>query len=383
MKNTGKVILLMFALLIILVSSGCQNKNKELDQEGAILSDENENNASVLKDESEKEGELHADAISYIMHSSEEIYLEYLGGSNILIFISAENRSEILDFFKTAKMSAGENDKSSDERSLEEGNFVLHIKNKGINMYIGDEYFVLHDERGSSKYYLEEDQIKQFNQLLTKVYLERANAYVHDMDAKEIQIEAVDTSQSILIKEKEETGGIIKTIELSELIPKEDLKDGFIQYPYYKMDIKSDIKEMFLVIVEGNVVRIELLGEVSYFRTKNDMMKLTEKYLTIEKPEDVFQRVFTAKKLRVESFDNEVMEYSDTAYITQIARSFNGNIKEDNKPANLFETKRIKLSFYVGDKIDVIEVYDNYIINDKDIYYKRLASEEILNILKQ
>lgn len=390
MKNINKVILLMIALLIILLSSGCQNKTSE--KIDGIISDVNGDEIPGEEDENNnKEGELHSDAISYIMHSSEEIYLEYLGGSSILIFLPPENRSEILEFFKTVKINEEKNDDRSEEDndnesydgSSKEENFALHIKNKSINLYIGDEYFVLDDDKGFSKYYLEEDQIKKLNQLMTKIYLERANDYIHSLDSKEIQITAVDISQNILFKEKKKTDEIIKAIELTELIPKKDLEDAFIEYPYYKMDMKSDLKEMSIVIVERNVLRTELLGEVSYFKTKNDMVKLTNKYLVVEKPTDIFQRIFTANKLRVEMPDNQVMDYSDASHITQIARSLNGKIKENNRPASLFQTKKIKLTFYTGDRVDIIEVYDNYIIDGKDVYYKMLISEEILNIIKK
>ena len=42
----------------------------------------------------------------------------------------------------------------------------------------------------------------------------------------------------------------------------------------------------------------------------------------------------------------------------------------------------MKLSFYIDNQVEVIEVYGDYIKYGEDIYYKMLIGEEILNILK-
>ena len=203
----------------------------------------------------------------------------------------------------------------------------------------------MEDGKGSSKYYLEEGQLEKFNDLLGKIYLEILNKYINSFTPSEIQVAAMDTTQSTIIKDKEETKSIVDSIKLKEIVPNVDLVDTLVQYPYSRIDIKSDTKNISITIVKDNLIRLEILGEMSYFKTDSDMAKMADKYLPNQVQDDIFSKIFKASKLKVEMFDGKVLEYNDSSYIIQIARSLKAKVKEDNKPEKLFESKKNETKF--------------------------------------
>ena len=97
-ENTiGITIIIVFMLFIF---SGCQDKG--LDKEEIQLSDLKEDVVSEQEsseDPNINEDKANSDAISYILRSSQEIYLENFGGSKNLVSLSPDNKTNILDYF--------------------------------------------------------------------------------------------------------------------------------------------------------------------------------------------------------------------------------------------------------------------------------------------
>ncbi len=379
MKGIG--LFLMIVLAAAGIFFGLQKEDADEKKDARTIMEESSETHSSRNSEIKIVDEnIKTNVIIEILRSSDEIYLKNSAGADFLIYL-ADNDIKNIEMM----LSLLELENANIPIIFQEFDYELYLQSKNIHIYFNKNRVFIKDESGFSGYRDNSEGLTKLINELEAVYLEHLNTYIQGIVPKEVVIEAVDNDRKILADE-ELTEEIKKVLEFVGAIDNPSMKRVSPEYPLYKVAMSSEARNAVLTFMNNEVIRLDIMGEISYFKVKPELVELIkgsvqERY---EEKKLLFSDLFNSHTLIVDDagdkYDFEDQSYYRLEFIRALIKAEKEPAEKEIGPRN---KARASLKFLFNDKKSEIILYDDYIQYEDKIYKSPLIADNIFKIITQ
>lgn len=379
MKKERIIIIVLCTLLIIILGLWLYPQFVQDDEEINVDYPESQ-------DESKHEIEDHeiiprekvqSNAIAQLVFSSDELYLESCKGSDNLIYLTNEDKDKLNEFIRAMELEF-------DESLRMDGylfDFILHLKNNNIGIYIGEAYIFVQDDHGYAGYRIVQASDSLLDQL-EQTYLGYINRYIQGMELEEMRIDVKDVQQSYLANE-EDVQSIIAMIGVTDIVDNETMAEIPVEYPYYQIAIETGKSDTTLTLVNDHVVLVNMLGEDAYFEYNADLKDLIISYFEWDEilEEDSYYQFYDVNSITIKDSDIEFTMENDEFVCLELIRAITYANKDLAFRMDIDQSERVELQFNFENSTSEIIIYDDYIQFEDNIYKTVLIGDQITEIL--
>lgn len=376
MKKDKVIIIFLCILLLIVVALYYQN-NLHKEEADVVNNDkENETNTIIDTYETIPQDKIESNAIAQLIYSTDELYLESYVGSENLIYLSEDDKKEIEKDIVQMELKL-DKDLIIEDQPFQ---FVLHLKNKNIEIYIGQASIFVQDNQGYAGYKTEETTTVELIDKLKQIYLKYLNKYLKSLKPDEIRVDALDIKQTYSAKESD-LKDITVLINLKDIINNNQMTEIPVEYPYYQITFKTKSEDAVLTIVNDDVIFINLFGEDAYFKYNTKLKDEITNYFNEPLELDNFIELFEAKSIEIEDLNINWSMDKNRYDCLQVIRCLVNADKEKMDKIEKSQSIRAKLLLTFNDYQKYIMVYNDYIKYGKETYKSTSIGDKVTEIL--
>lgn len=385
MKKEQIIIAFLCILLLVVTALWIypyyqQYKADNTDNNVANYDGSEESKPTIENHEPVSKKNIESNAIAQLIYSSDEVYLESNVGSENLIFLSNDDKTSLQESIRSIELTF--NEYLSMEAKAQDFKFILHLKNKNIEIYIGKDSIFVEDGHGYAGYDVQEETMISLENQLNQTYLEYLKQYLKALELEDIKVEALDVKQLYLAKESD-VDNIMDKIHFVDIIDNNTMINIPAEYPYYQIVLKTKTGEIILSLVNEDSILVNLLGEDAYFKYDTELKELITSYFNWDDQmkENIYNKIFEAKSIAIEDSDIEwTMEENSYECLQMIRALINAN-KEQVLKIMPDQSLRVKLQFKFENNQDELLIFDDYIQHGEDIYKSPLIGEKLAELL--
>lgn len=387
MSKKQLIIISILLTLFITLLSGCAYTNTPKDAQSIIAESDQQqqqqnNDQTDKKDENENidQSTIRTNTIINMLQSSDEVYLESTLGADYLVYLSEEDKNALKEILSGSNVNK--------EKHLILNNqffdYAIHLQDKNTKIYVDENNIFIEDILGSSGFSVDEEKLATLLEELEHIYLSYINQYIKSMEPDEIIIEAVDKEQKKVFNSSE-FENFKPALTLTKIIDSKDMDFNPVVYPYYKITFMSDIRNAVLTLVNDHVVCLEIWGEDSYFEYQPELLSHVEEHLTQQEDrnDNIFAELFNAKVIKILENEEDYAIDNNDYYRLAIIRTLMKSEKMIVHQIRAYQTVKLELHFEVGDKIERVFIYDDYIKYRGKIYKIETIANKLYTILEE